>query len=239
MQKTYQDFRAALSAFILSLGIVVAIAAIFHPNLARAFEPTAQYSRMNINGWTVYVSSEFSKDVRARNAILKKIKSQTAFIATRLSGKHLKVLRKSDLWVEAGQHYRSLARHHASKGAIYQEGLNIDKFRDVEIFGGFARQRHPSLVLHELAHVYHDRKLSWHDSRIERMYKKFKATMPSAKDRCGRSFKAYALENHHEFFATFTESYFGKTCTYPHNRETIQKRHPEMYAFLTKTWGSR
>ena len=194
---------------------------------------------MNINGWTVYVSSEFSKDVRARNAILKKIKSQTAFIATRLSGKHLKVLRKSDLWVEAGQHYRSLARHHASKGAIYQEGLNIDKFRDVEIFGGFARQRHPSLVLHELAHVYHDRKLSWHDSRIERMYKKFKATMPSAKDRCGRSFKAYALENHHEFFATFTESYFGKTCTYPHNRETIQKRHPEMYAFLTKTWGSR
>ena len=84
----------------------------------------------------------------------------TAFIARTVSKKHLRILRKSDIWIEAGSHYRSLARYHGYKGEIFQENLNPAKFRDVEIFGKFARTRHPSLILHELAHVHHDRKLN-------------------------------------------------------------------------------
>lgn len=204
---------------------------------ASAFEATSSYSKMNINGWTVYVSSEFAKSPKDRNAILRKIQSQTAFISKSLSPTRLGVMRKADIWVEAGTHYRSLARYHGSRSDIYQEDLNPKKYRDVEIFGTFARTRQPSLVLHELAHVYHDRKLSWSSSRIERLYDRFKARMPSAKDKCGPTRRAYALTNDHEFFAVFTEAYFGKTCAYPYNRATIQKRHPEMFALLAKAWG--
>ena len=214
---------------------LVASAALSGP--ASGFEATNQYQKLNINGWTVLVSSHFGKSPRERNVILEKIKKQTTLISKNLSAKHLKVLRKAELWIEDGSHYRVLARHHASKSEIYQEGLNTAKYRDVEIFGRFASIRQPTLVLHELAHVYHDRKLAWNDRKIKRLHAQFEARMPSAKDRCGRPTKAYALKNHNEFFATFTEAYFGKTCSYPFDRTTIQNRHPEMFALLKKVWG--
>ena len=192
---------------------------------------------MNINGWTVYVSSELEKSPKERQVILSKIQAQTARIARTVSKKHLRILRKSDIWVEGKNHYRSLARYHGYKGEIYQENLNPQKYRDIEVFGQFARTNQPSLMLHELAHVYHDRKLSWSSARISRLYDRFKVQSAKAVDRCRRTTRAYALENEHEFFAVFTEAYFGKTCSYPYNRETIQKRHPEMHALLAKIWG--
>lgn len=202
-----------------------------------AFEPTGAYERMNINGWTVYVSSALAKSPKERNAIISKLKTQTAFIARTLSAKQVKVLRKADIWIEPGWHYRSLARYHSGKGRIFQEDLNPQKYRDVEVFGRFARVRQPSLILHELAHVYHDRKLNWSSARISRLFNRFEKSHASAKDRCGKPARAYALENDNEFFATFTESYFGKTCSYPYDRATIQKHHPEMFALLGKVWG--
>lgn len=182
---------------------------------ASGFEATSQYQQLNINGWKVLVSSHFAKNPRERKAILEKLERQTAFLSRNLSAKHLKVLRKAEIWIEHGAHYRVLARHHASKSYTYQENLNTDKYRDVEIFGRFASVRQPTLFLHELAHVYHDRKLGWNDRKIKRLHAAVEARMPSAKDRCGRPTKAYTPTNHNEFFATFTEAYFGKTCSYP------------------------
>lgn len=205
---------------------------------ATAFEATASYTKTNINGWTVYVSSSFAKQPAQRNAILKKLQSQTAYIANRVSRKHLRVLRKSDIWVEADTHYRALARYHISKGEIFQENLNPQKYRDIEVFGNFSKVRHPSLILHELAHVYQDRKLNWSDAKIKRIFARFEKRFAKAKDRCGPTTRAYALTHDGEFFATFTESWFGKTCTYPYNRATIQKYHPEMYTLLAKIWGA-
>ena len=230
------NIRPAKGALALVLATMAVAFALSGP--AQAFEPTSSYTKTKINGWTVLISSEFAKKPKERKVILGKIQSQTAVIAKTLSSKHLKTMRKADIWVEAGDHYRALARHHVSKAEIYQEGLNVQKYRDIEVFGRFAQIRHPSLILHELAHVYQDRKLGWYDSRLGRLYDDFEARMPSAKDRCGRTQKAYALKNEHEFFATFTESYFMKTCSYPYDRATIQKRHPKMYAVLKKIWGS-
>ena len=227
--RTIRQRGLAGLAVVLALGLL---------GPAQAFEPTKSYTRTNINGWTVYISSAFAKEPAKRNAILAKLKSQTAYVANRVSSKHLRVLRKSDIWVEADRHYRSLARYHGSKGEIFQENLNPQKYRDIEVFGNFARVRHPSLVLHELAHVYQDRKLNWYDAKIKRIFAKFEKRFAKAKDRCGVTrTKAYALTHDGEFFATFTEAWFGKTCTYPHDRETIRKSHPEMYAVLAKVWG--
>lgn len=204
---------------------------------ASAFEQTGSYDRLNINGWTVYVSSELQAKPKTRRTILQKIQNQTAQISKGLSAKHLRILRKADIWVEDGRHYRALARYHGSKTGIFQENLNPKKFRDVEVFGNFATLRAPTLMLHELAHVYHDRKLNWSSRKIERLFDRFKAGAPKAKDRCGPPSRAYALTNPQEFFATFTEAYFAKTCFFPYNRDTIQKNFPEMDTLLREVWG--
>ncbi len=225
----------AVSAFLLAALTVWALLS----TPAFAFEPTGQYAKFNINGWTVLVSSRFANQPREQQAILRKIQAQTAFIVKTLPAKQVRVMRKADIWVEPDSHWRALARHHVSKAEIYQEGLNVAKYRDIEIFGRFAKLRHPTLLLHELAHVYHDRGLGFQDRRIERLYEGFRASMPTAKDRCGVPQRAYALHSHSEFFATFTEAFFAKTCSYPYNRDTIRKSHPQMFAFLSKVWGER
>lgn len=216
----------------------LSVTAVFTGTKVGAYEQTGNYLKTNVSGWNVYFSSHFDQKPRDRSRILGKLNTQMAFLASVLSEQHLKTLYKADFWVESGDHYRVLGRYFGSKGMIYQEELNPQKLKDVEIFGSFARKPYPSLVLHELAHVYHDRKLRRKDHKIERMYDAFEAAMPGAKDRCGKVTKAYALKNHHEFFASFTEAFFYKTCGYPYDRRTIQERHPDMYAFLVETWGA-
>ncbi len=205
---------------------------------ARAEEDVSNHSVMQVNGWTVYFSPRFDDRPKDRAAILRKIQSQTTEIIARVPAQHVKVMRQADIWVEASTHWRSLARYHATRTAVYQEGISKQKLRDVEIFGKFARQKHGSLILHELAHVYHDRKLKNKNRRIEKLYDRFKAQQPNAIDRCGKRQEAYALWNFHEFFATFTEAYFGETCAYPYNRSTMRQAHPEVHSFMMKVWGA-
>lgn len=204
---------------------------------AAAFEPTKRYQTLRINGWTVHVAPGFAQFPRERKILLDKITRQTAALSARLSRKHLRVMRKADLWLEPGNHYRVLARYHGSKTDIFQEELNPAKYRDVEFYGTFAKVRQPTLVLHELAHVYHDRRLNFQDNRLKRLFARFERSHGKARDRCGAPKRAYALTNDHEFFATFTEAYFAKSCSYPYDRASIRRHHPEMFALLTKVWG--
>lgn len=222
----------------LFLSIVCAIAVtVSSAYVAFAAAPTSSYTKLNINGWTVYVSPAYKQKTRARNIIINKIKKQTAAMVADLPDKQLAGLRKGHIWVEPGRHYRVLGRYFNTKSMIYQENLNPAKLYHVEIFETFADRKYPTLMLHELAHVYHDRKLRFQSAKIKRLFNAFETQFPSAKDKCGRPVKAYALENENEFFATFTESYFNDTCGYPYNQANIRKNHPDMYAFLAKVWG--
>jgi hypothetical protein len=96
----------------------------------------------------------------------------------------------------------------------------------------------PWVILHELAHAYHDQVLGFDDLRIRDAYEKYKASGhgDAALLYNGKRVKHYALTNHKEFFAEMTEAYFGSNDFFPFNRAELLETEPELAALLSRIW---
>lgn len=104
-----------------------------------------------------------------------------------------------------------------------------------------ARSPHgSSVLLHELAHAYHDRVLGFDHPGILAGYKafcdsrKFDRTPVTS----GGNRPHYGLTDHKEFFAEMTETFFVGNGYYPFNHYQLYQEHPESYALIARIWGS-
>jgi hypothetical protein len=97
----------------------------------------------------------------------------------------------------------------------------------------------PWVVLHELAHAYHDQVLGFDEPRILAAWEAFKADGRSQATLLfdGSRTKHYGLTDQKEFFAEMTEAYFGSNDFQPFNRAELKTDHPAIYALLTDIWG--
>lgn len=96
----------------------------------------------------------------------------------------------------------------------------------------------PWVILHELAHAYHDQVLGFDDPRIVAAYEQYKQSGHGEKALLynGKKVKHYGLTNPKEFFAEMTESFFGVNDFFPFNRAELQEAEPELFALLTRIW---
>ncbi|MEM6645547.1 MAG: T9SS type A sorting domain-containing protein [Bacteroidota bacterium] len=139
------------------------------------------------------------------------------------------------------------AWYHPSAAWLAQNGYMPEKAKAVEInnirnFVDWSKQNQPMLVLHELAHAYHDQVLGFgHPGILER----YKAAARSGiyesvpyNPGSGATFnqQAYALTNEVEYFAELTEAFFGENDYYPFVRSDIERHDPEAYALLQEIW---
>ena len=99
--------------------------------------------------------------------------------------------------------------------------------------------KHPYVILHELAHAYHDQILSFENKEIIAAYEasEKKGLYERVLLFSGRKVKHYARTNHKEFFAEMTESYLGVNDFYPFVRAELKEHDPETYALMRKIWG--
>ncbi len=97
----------------------------------------------------------------------------------------------------------------------------------------------PWVILHELAHAYHDQVLGFENPQIREAYERFKkrghgdATLTIE----GKRARHYALADHKEFFAEMTEAYFGSNDFFPFNRAELMTAEPDVLKLLQGIWG--
>lgn len=98
----------------------------------------------------------------------------------------------------------------------------------------------PWVVLHELAHAYHDQVLGFDEPRILAAWQAFKADGRGQSTLLfdGSRTKHYGLTDHKEFFAEMTEAYFGSNDFQPFNRAELKTDHPAIFTLLTDIWGA-
>ncbi|HEY7313562.1 MAG TPA: DUF6797 domain-containing protein [Gemmataceae bacterium] len=96
----------------------------------------------------------------------------------------------------------------------------------------------PWVILHELAHAYHDQVLGFDNVRIREAYEKFQKSGHGEKALLfnGKRVRHYGLTNPMEFFAEMTESYFGVNDFFPFNRAELKEAEPEIHALLHDIW---
>ena len=130
-------------------------------------------------------------------------------------------------WLETNGYARDLAKSvHLPRAADVVTSRNI--------------REQPWVILHELAHAYHDQVLGFDDERIRAVFNQYKASGRGEKLllHSGKRVRHYGLSDHKEFFAEMTESYFGSNDFYPFNRAELQDGEPEIYALMKEIWVS-
>jgi Mlc titration factor MtfA (ptsG expression regulator) len=97
----------------------------------------------------------------------------------------------------------------------------------------------PWMVLHELAHAYHDQFLGGYENpEIRAQFDRaMRAKLYDAVPRIsGRTERAYAAVNPMEYFAETSEAFFGTNDFYPFVRSELKHHDPQMFQLLEKLW---
>ena len=217
------------------------------PPASRRYDPTDQFEVRSIEGWRVMVNRDFlQRDAALADSTLTLLRFQLFQITRRVSAGPLAKLRKIAIWVEHSEPHHPCMAYHPDAGWLREHGMNPDKARCVEI----ANSRNfltwtleqPWMVLHELAHGYHDQFLGGYGNpEIRAAYERaMKARLYDAVLRAGGTTeRAYAATNPMEYLAENTEAYFGTNDFYPFVRSELKHHDPLMYELLEKLWEVR
>ena len=204
----------------------------------RRYQPMSSYSVKYVEGWKIIVNNELLGDGKLADigeTCLNKFQDNLATIKTLIHPDPLKELMKVPIWLEVnstrGRHGPTPAYHyHPGLDWLVKMDYHPAKHKCVE-FGvakGYAN-RDPkasiNVVLHELAHGYHDRVLSFENEDVKAAYKRVVE---------GTSFRErdWIKSNHKEFFCGVTQRHLLDKET----RIDQEKRDPKLSALLTRIW---
>ncbi len=205
---------------------------------ASAYEPTSNYTIKKIEGWKIYVNHGLlgeGQHAETGAPALKKLQADLAMIKTWIPDRPLKELLKVPIWLEVdtthGPHGRTPVFHyHPGLDWLVKMDFHPQKHRCVEFSRAASyvgrKDRSVQVVLHELAHGYHDRVLSFDHPKIAAAYKRAVAgTAYPPRD--------WARSNKEEFFCAVTQRYFGTK----EQRDQLKERDPGVVKLLKRIWG--
>ena len=215
-------------------------------------KPTHTYQTQQVEGWTLHISDKLlEKNKPAVDAALPLLQKQLAEICRVVPAEAVAKLQTTPIYFTLpanGKH--GTAEYHDDAGWLRanQRDPAMAKCVQVSDVADFAKEtdRMPAFMLHELAHGYHDKVLTWDQPDIIAAYEHAKAA--KLYDRVERwhgtgipnNFeRAYAMSNHKEYFAEVTEAYFARNDFFPFTRDELEKHDPEVFAVLKKVWGGK
>ena len=207
--------------------------------------PVAEdYAAKTMRGWTVYIHKQLldEKNPLGRDAI--DLLDMKLFEASRkLPETALGALRKVAIWLDANHPGFPAGVYHPSAEWLKEHGVDPRKAKCIHIgnaknFLDWSKEQ-PAMVIHEMAHAYHDQVLGYDNAEIKSAYQKAVASKKyeSVLHVNGQHVKAYALNNDQEFFAELTEAFFDTNDMYPFVRGEIMQFDPDMIPLLKKLWN--
>lgn len=214
----------------------------------RPFDPTDRYETREIQGWKVRVNSSLLQDQpELAKKALALLDHQLYQVTHKLPADAVNTLRKVVIWVEENEPHHPCMVYHPDAGWLREHDMNPEKARCVEIsnarnFLSWTKQQ-PWMVLHELAHAYHDQFLEKGHKNAEvagafenaRKAKRYANVLHYD----GKTVRAYAATNPMEYFAESTEAFFGANDFYPFVRAELKAHDAEMERILQTLWGAK
>jgi len=233
---------------ILKLAAAIALAATTHAEEAKKsawIEPVEK----QIEGWTVSVDPALLSGEHAEEggAALKMLANHLQRIAILIPGKPLEDLRKVGIQIEWSHPELGNMQYHPGADWLVEKGYDPRLVKKVHIPQAkelVSRQqmlKHPAVILHELAHAYHDQFMGFDDADVLNAYKAAMKAGSYEKVMLfdGRMVPHYALTDHKEYFAEATEAYLYRNDFYPFVAGELKAHDPGAYALMEKVWGSR
>ena len=200
-----------------------------------------------IEGWTVHIDPQLLEGSQNKEGTraLKMLANHLQRIAILLPDEQLAKMQKLEIWIEHHHPTLSSMQYHPNPGWLKNHGHDLRLAKKVHIprakqlLSRHQMLKHPAVVLHELAHAYHDQYLGFDNPRIIEIYKKAEEAGIYEKVLLfnGKKVRHYALSNHKEYFAEGTEAYFYRNDFYPFVRAELKEHDPDLHELLVEIWG--
>lgn len=202
----------------------------------------------NIEGWTCHIDPQLLEGEHAAlgEETLRIVANQLYELKLLMSPERVAELQKVQIRIDRAYKDLEPAQYHPSAGWLRKNGHDVASMhRRVHVPNAhkFTDRRHlshqPCVMLHELAHAYHDQVLDFENPAVKDRYEAVKrdGLYKSVLHIDGVEREHYALKNHHEFFAEMTEAYFRTNDFYPFVRSELKRHDPETYRLLEGIWG--
>lgn len=198
-------------------------------------------------GWTVAVDPQLLLDANKETAdkAFEALANHLQRVRYIVPTDRLEKLQTLRIWLELDNAKLSNMQYHPDRGWLLANGHDPRLVKHVHIpqakdlFAAQTWAKHPYVVLHELAHSYHDQVLSFDNKDVIAAYDAMKAkgSYEEVLLYTGRKVKHYGLTNHKEYFAESTEAYFGVNDFYPFVRAELKEHDPGMFQVLEQVWG--
>ena len=211
-------------------------------NSTAKFDATSTYRERQIQGWRVLVNEKLLAETNLCEQTTKLLEVQLYQITRVVPATSLDKLRQIPIWVERSSKQFPCMCYHESREWLSSHDVNPEKTGAVELaspenFLSWTKDQ-PWMVLHELAHGYHQRFLGHDHAGILRCYEAAKTnkTYEAVLQIRGHKERHYALNNEKEYFAEATEAYFGVNDFYPFVRAELKEHDPNIFAVLREVW---
>lgn len=200
-----------------------------------------------IEGWTIKVDPQLMKPENAevQKQAFKALANHLQRVEFIVPKDRLADLKKIKIWLDLDHPRIRGMQYHPGLGWLKANKHDPRLVKHVhipqakELYNPRMWAKHPYVVLHELAHGFHDQFLDFDNPQVVKVFENAKEQKLYDKVLLytGRKVRHYALTNHKEYFAESTEAYFGVNDFYPFVRAELQEHDPQMYELQKKIWG--
>jgi len=208
------------------------------------FEPVQK----NIEGWTVHVDPSLLKGGENREEgkkALTMLANHLQRISILLPEGPLAKMKEMEIWLEHEHPELSAMQYHPGADWLKSRGYDPRLAKKVHItrasalFSRGQMLKHPAVILHELAHAYHDQVLGFDDEAIIAAYQAAmdQGILDKVQLFTGREGRHYGATNHKEYFAEATESYLYRNDFYPFVAAELRDYDPKGFTLMKDTWG--
>ena len=211
-------------------------------------QPTSRSVR-ELEGWTIRVDDRLlgdASDAALGAKAIRFLEAKLVEIKAVVPEERVKDLQAVTIVLDLNCGKLGSMQYHPNAGWLKANGFPTDLAKCVHLprAADVATRRNineqPWVILHELAHAFHDQRLDFDEPRIKAAHAKFKESGhgDAALLYNGKRVRHYGLTNQMEFFAEMTESFFGVNDFFPFNRAELQEAEPELFQLLTEIWIS-
>ena len=202
------------------------------------------YRISKVRGWSIHVHKDYTGGDKAVLAnAMKNVDIQLGHVETLIPEKAVAKLRKIPIWITPGRHK---AEYHWSRDWVVSHGRPAEMTHSVQITNiSILRRTRPTgpwVLMHELAHGYHDREVSKTDNKaIVEAYESalakglYQKVLHTNRGR-GKYVKAYAATRMQEYFAENCEAYFGVNDFYPFIKAELQDYDPAICEIIERVY---
>jgi hypothetical protein len=206
-----------------------------------------EYEARTLDGFRVWIDARLlAAGSETGAAALELLRVKLFELGRAVRAPALARLRDVPLWLSQDDPCRPCACYHESPDWLKENGFDPQKAKAVEICSAanFLTWTHeqPFMVLHELAHAYHDRFLPLDDPLERELEAAFVKAQDSGRYEQvlhfdGATTRHYAMTDVKEYFAEGTEAWLGVNDFYPFVAAELRQFDPDLAAVLTRVWG--